>query len=576
MPDTRTLPIAAKHREFIVKADGQEVPREYQLVSVDISVAVNSIGKARLVYVDGTAASSSFPLSDSALFKPGQRIEILADSGDEQESLFDGLVVRHSVRVSERTSPQLIVECRHAAMKLAVTRRSANYFECSDSDIIDELLSAAGVDADIESTTVTHKQVVQYLSTDWDFLLARARANGKLVWCEGDTLIVRAPSFDAEPVCTLLYGATLLEFAAEIDARLQVDSLHSLSWDSAQQELIDVEGAAPDLAAPGNLSSSELADVAGCRLDLCHVALCEAEAQAWADGIGVYRRLNQISGYAKCIGIGNVRPGTVIELSGVGERFNGKIFVSAVRHEYGAAQGWKTHIQFGGVPLESAASAPAPAAGGLLAPASGLHIGIVTSNEDPDGEYRVRIRLPLLGDDDGVWARVASVDAGDDRGFFIRPEIGDEVVIGFLDTDPRHPVILGMLHSSAKAAPLQGSDDNHQKLYKSRSGMRLHFDDEKKIMTLDTPSGNALILNEDEESLTLMDQNGNKIALSADGIVLESAKALTIKASTELSLESGTALTAEGGTELALKGATQVELSCDAITKIAGSMVYIN
>jgi Rhs element Vgr protein len=576
MSDTRTLPIAAEHREFIVKADGQEVSRKHQLVSVDISVTVNRIGRARLVYVDGAAASSSFPLSDSALFKPGQRIEILAGSSDEQESLFDGIVVRHGVRVSERAGSRLIVECRHAAMKLAVTRRSVNYFDCSDSDIIDELLSAAGVDADIESTTVTHKQVVQYLSTDWDFLLARAQANGKLVWCEGDTLIVRAPSVDAEPVCTLLYGATLLEFAAEIDARLQVDSLHGLSWDSAQQELIDVEGAAPELDAPGNLSSSELADVAGCRLDLCHVALCEAEAQAWADGTGVYRRLNQISGYAKCVGIGSVRPGTVVELSGVGERFNGKVFVSAVRHEYGAVQGWKTHIQFGGVPLEPAASAPAPAVGGLLAPASGLHIGIVTSNEDPDGEHRVRIRLPLLGDDDGLWARVASVDAGDDRGFFIRPEIGDEVVIGFLDTDPRHPVILGMLHSSAKAAPLQGSDDNHQKLYKSRSGMRLHFDDEKKIMTLDTPSGNALILNEDEESLTLMDQNGNKIALSADGIVLESAKALTIKASTELSLESGTALTVEGGTELALKGAAQAELSCDAITKITGSVVQIN
>ena len=79
----------------------------------------------------------------------------------------------------------------------------------------------------------------------------------------------------------------------------------------------------------------------------------------------------------------------------------------------------------------------------------------MTSNEDPDGEHRVRVKLPLVNNaDDGVWARVASLDAGNDRGFFFRPEIGDEVVVGFFDDDPRRPVMLGMLHSSAKAAPL--------------------------------------------------------------------------------------------------------------------------
>ena len=99
-----------------------------------------------------------------------------------------------------------------------------------------------------------------------------------------------------------------------------------------------------------------------------------------------------------------------------------------------------------------------------------MQIGIVVSNEDPDGEHRVRVRMPLVSaDEDGTWARVAVLDAGDERGFFFRPEVGDEVVLGFLSDDPRQAVILGMLHSSAKAAPLQGSDDNHEKVFQSRS-----------------------------------------------------------------------------------------------------------
>jgi uncharacterized protein involved in type VI secretion and phage assembly len=213
----------------------------------------------------------------------------------------------------------------------------------------------------------------------------------------------------------------------------------------------------------------------------------------------------------------------------------------------------------------------------LLPTVSGLQVGVVSSNEDPDGEHRVRIRLPLLGlSDDGLWARVASLDAGDDRGFFFRPEIGDEVVVGFFGEDPRHPVILGMLHSSAKAAPLAGSDDNHEKLYKSRSGMRLHFDDEKTVLTLDTPAGNAIVLDEDKKSLTLADQHGNKIVLDADGIRLESSKAIAAKAGTELGLESGTGFSAKGGTELKLEGGTQAELSSAATTAVKGGIVQIN
>ena len=95
-----------------------------------------------------------------------------------------------------------------------------------------------------------------------------------------------------------------------------------------------------------------------------------------------------------------------------------------------------------------------------------------------------------------------------------------------------------MLHSSAKAAPLEGSDDNHEKVYQSRSKMRLSFDDDKKVMQLETPAGNKLTLSEDDKSDPLEDQNGNSIKMDQDGITIESQKALTIKAGTDAELSS--------------------------------------
>jgi uncharacterized protein involved in type VI secretion and phage assembly len=136
--------------------------------------------------------------------------------------------------------------------------------------------------------------------------------------------------------------------------------------------------------------------------------------------------------------------------------------------------------------------------------------------------------------------------------------------------------MLGMLHSSAKAAPLPGSDDNHEKLYKSRSGMRLYFNDDKKLLVLDTPAGNSLSLSEADQAAVLADQNGNKITLDANGITIESAKALKLKAGSELTVESATALSLKGGSELKLEGSAGAELSSSATTKLSGALVQIN
>src|SRR6185437_373730 len=95
------------------------------------------------------------------------------------------------------------------------------------------------------------------------------------------------------------------------------------------------------------------------------------------------------------------------------------------------------------------------------------------------------------------------------RGTFFRPEIGDEVVVGFLSEDPRHPVVLGMLHSSAKPAPESAKDANDRKGYVSREKMQLIIDDKKKSIVCGTPAGNTMTLSEDDKGITLKDQNGN-------------------------------------------------------------------
>jgi uncharacterized protein involved in type VI secretion and phage assembly len=160
---------------------------------------------------------------------------------------------------------------------------------------------------------------------------------------------------------------------------------------------------------------------------------------------------------------------------------------------------------------------------------------------------------------EGIWARVASLDAGNNRGTFFRPEKDDEVIIGFLGHDMRDAIVLGMLHSSAKAAPLKPSNDNHQKGYFSRSNFQLVFDDEKKSLTIASPAGKKILISDEDKVIKIEDENGNKVTIESSGITMESAGDLTLKATGKVKLE---------GAEVSINGS--------ATTEIKGGMVQIN
>ena len=224
-------------------------------------------------------------------------------------------------------------------------------------------------------------------------------------------------------------------------------------------------------------------------------------------------------------------------------------------------------------------------AAGLLPGVNGLQIGVVVQlQDDPAGEHRILVKAPILDDKaEGIWSRIATLDAGDNRGSFFRPEIGDEVVLGFLNDDPRDPIVLGMLNSSAKPAPLSASDDNHQKGFFSRSKMKVTFDDDKIAIAIETPSGNKITISDEEKGITLEDQNKNTLTMNDSGIALKSPKditleatgKLTFKASQDTSLE-GLNVNVKANAQFKAEGSAGAEVSTGAIAVLKGSLVQIN
>jgi Rhs element Vgr protein len=473
------------------------------------------------------------------------------------------------------------VECKDAAVKMTVGRKSKYFYESTDSDILEEILGEYELDKDVEATTVTHPEMVQYYSTDWDFIVSRAEANGKLVFTEDGKVVVKKPDLSTDPALSLLWGGNVLEFAAEMDARDQFSAMKAKAWAAADQQIVETEAASFSDELPGNISSDDLAGVVSLSEYLLDHSgqVKDVELQQWVDSALVKSRISKIRGSMTIQGYPDVIPGSMVEIGGMGERFNGKVYVSAVRHEI-SSENWETNLQLGLSPnwfAKEVSDIIATKASGLVPAINGLQIGVVTALEgDPEGEYRVKVTIPIVSEDEeGIWARVALLDAGDSRGSFFRPEIGDEVVVGFLNDDPRNPVILGMMHSSAKPSPIEPADDNHEKGFITRSEMKLHFDDDKKIITIVTPNGNTIVMSDDEGGITVEDENGNKAVFDSSGINMESASDINIKATGDVNIE-GNNVNIKANLQLKAEGSAQAELSSGGSTAVKGSIVQIN
>ena len=189
-----------------------------------------------------------------------------------------------------------------------------------------------------------------------------------------------------------------------------------------------------------------------------------------------------------------------------------------------------------------------------------------------EGVVKVNIEKPFINIAE---LKVALPYAGDGRGLVFLPEIGDEVLVGFMDGNPSEAVVVGALHSSGAASPTAKADDNDIKGITTREGIRLEFDDKKKHVVIETPGGNRITVSDDEGGILVEDQNGNKVTLGSDGIALDSAKDVAVKAKGDVKIE-GTNIELSANAQLTAKGSGSTELSSSGNTVVKGSLVQIN
>jgi uncharacterized protein involved in type VI secretion and phage assembly len=170
----------------------------------------------------------------------------------------------------------------------------------------------------------------------------------------------------------------------------------------------------------------------------------------------------------------------------------------------------------------------------------GVYPALVSDIKDPDGQGRVRVKLPWSPDSDGgtydAWARLATLMAGSNRGTWFVPSVNDEVLVCFEAGDPRHPYVIGALWNGSDSPPqsMDGSGNNYKKVIRSKNGVKVTFDDQdgQETLLLETPGGQKVTLQDGPGTIKVEDANGNSVKLESAGVTVIAQSKVTVQAAT--------------------------------------------
>ena len=548
--------------QISISVDGQDVQADVMsaLVSATVDQHSHLPDLFTLTFFD-----SDMKLLDEGPFNLTKTVEISAEGSDgEVINLIKGEITALEPNFEEGMIARLVIQGYDQSHRLYRETKTKAFLNKKDSDLADEIASAAGLQTQIESTPIVYDHLFQHNQTDLDFLQSRAWRIGFECFVSEGKLVFRKPPTD-EPEVTLTWGGDLKTFHPRMTLAEQVDEVVVRGWDVQRKEAII--GRAQDgrvwQKVHEQKNGSEIASDFGYGkvviFDQPVVSQAEADTLAAA-------RLDELSGAfidaeGEAFRRPDIRAGRYVELAGLGNRLSGKYLVTNATHVY-SPEGLVTTFTVRG--SRSGTVTEQLGAANPTGRFPGVVTGIVTNAEDPNDWGRVKLKFPWMSDDaESDWARVAGPGAGPEAGLCAIPEVGDEVVVAFEHGDFSRPFVLGGLwNGQADLPPETAAAGSNEKplvrTWRSRAGHRLTMhDDSKDKIELETPGGHNVSIDDAGKKVTITTGGGLSVTMddNSNKITIESGNEVEIKSTGNMKIEAGGNLDLKANGQVNVRGA---------------------
>lgn len=578
-----TQPTVAILPQITIKVDGTnlDVATLDKLISCQVDI---SLGMPDMAILQFTVDPQDTSLIDTAKFDIGKTIQIMLPSysgtAATQTSVMQGEVVVIEPSFNEDLTVTLTITAYDKGHRLSRKRHYRSFVNVTDSDIVSQIASGASLSAQVATTSYVNPYEVQGNITDMEYLQILADRNQRVLLFRDNKVYFKSASslsFPAPP--TLTWGLNLFEFHPRMSGAGQVSEVNVKSWDHInKQEVTGTASTSTSHPTIGYGKSGKVATSAFGTSPYTVVGTTHAVSAAEAEAKQTMDRINSsfITANGICYGEAKIVAGASLTIQKVGTKFSGTYVVSSATHRYVSGE-YTTEFSVSGSEEPIVADLVAQEAQSGKNVWNGVYPAVVTNNTDPDNYGRVKLKFPWLDDAvESFWARVSTLEAGNQKGVMYIPEVNDEVLVAFEFGDLRHPYVLGSLWNGTDAPPFGSSEYIANgavvmRTTKTRTGNEITFydgDSDKSILIKDA-SGNLTVKLDGANKQIIIEANdtGGLMLKSSGDIVIDSAQKLQFKCT---NLES----TSTAATKIEATGTLDVKSS--AITNIKGSMVNIN
>jgi Bacteriophage probable baseplate hub protein len=287
---------------------------------------------------------------DANLFKEGNAVSIVMGYVDDLQLMIEGEITQIKPTFPESGIPTVGIEGHTRLHRLQGDSKTRTFQKMTDKQIAEQIAQEAGLQADAEDTQIQHDYVMQPNQTDLQFLRDRASRINFEILVENKKLIFRKVKDSGNKVYTFAWAQLqksfaststtlpLKSFSPQLDALQPVNKVEYRGYDpKTKQALVShAEVSNQDSTMGGSKKGADVCSDAFQRerqyVNVDTPFVSQAEGDQHASSQFNQRAMGFVGGSAETIGIPDLRSGHLVELKGVGKRFEGLYYVDEATH----------------------------------------------------------------------------------------------------------------------------------------------------------------------------------------------------------------------------------------------------
>jgi len=298
---------------------------------------------------------------DADLFREGSSVSIAMGYVDDLQEMIEGEITSITATFPADGVPTVEISGNTRLHRLHGSNNTRTFQHATDAHVVQQIAQANGLEAETDDTQTRYDYLIQANQSDLNFLKQRAARIHYEVLVQGKKLIFRKAQENQAKTYTLVWTGVQLAFAtgpdtlplksfsSDLNLLAPVSNVQHRAYDAMSKKAL-VSNAGPSdqtTIMGGSQSASQLPQnafqVPRNAVTVASPFASQAEGDQQTKAHLNHKAMQLLKGTAETIGIPDLRSGQVVQLAGLGPRFEGLYYIEQATHTIGPS-GYSTSL----------------------------------------------------------------------------------------------------------------------------------------------------------------------------------------------------------------------------------------